>query len=254
EYLQAHVHLPSPFQGGIYYPYGHDTHGTHSSAGIPSLLNSPLSQQLNGHCAPGMTPSCCVSTAPPFRFRPRRESVDWRRIIAVDIDAVVSQIDVDALQEHITAVTFCSLDSERCPLCRSPVDPALIKLLRLAQLSVEWLLHCQEFLTLNLHSMEARLEAAGKDREQLLAQHKALEEKIKMLNGELKQRKKLIRNQQLLIKYKYKFLTNNVWCCLLYSENKSEIDRLKSETTNLKEQIVQLQHALQTKAAQVQTH
>lgn len=199
--------------------------------------------------------------------------MDWRRIVAVDIEAVVSQIDVDALQEHIAAVTFCSLDSERCPRCHSPLDPALVKLLRLAQLSVEWLLHCQEFLTLSLHAQEERLEARAKEREQLLARHKELEEKMKKVNGELKQRKKLIRDQQLMIApgishkcqhCEKSFLTElylqkhlqrrhpDEYDRLLRtdSENKSEIDRFKAEVTSLKEQIVQLQQALQTKAVQ----
>lgn len=117
----------------------------------------------------------------------------------MDIDLVVSQLDVDALQEHISTVTFCSLDGERCQRCQSPVDPALIKLFRLAQLTVEWLLHCQEFLTLNLRVAEERLTAAAGEREQLLAQQKKQEEKAKALTTELKQRKKVIRTQQSLL-------------------------------------------------------
>uniref|UniRef100_A0A8C3A686 DAZ interacting zinc finger protein 1 n=1 Tax=Cyclopterus lumpus TaxID=8103 RepID=A0A8C3A686_CYCLU len=167
----------------------------HSSAGIPSLLNSPLSQ----HPVSSMTPSSGASAIIPFKFRPRRESVDWRRINAVDVDLVVSQLDLDALQEHISGVTFCSLDSERCQRCQSPVDPALVKLLRLAQLTVEWLLHCQEFLTHSMRAMEERVAAAGREREQLLAQQKKLEEKVKMLTAELKQRKKVIRTQQSML-------------------------------------------------------
>uniref|UniRef100_A0A3Q0SP38 DAZ interacting zinc finger protein 1 n=1 Tax=Amphilophus citrinellus TaxID=61819 RepID=A0A3Q0SP38_AMPCI len=192
-----------PFHEGVYYPYTSDTQGTHSSAGIPSLLNSPLSQNsVNGHAAssaPGMTPSSTTSTFLPFKFRLRRESVDWRRIGAVDVDLVVSQLDVDALQEHISTVTFCSLEGERCQRCQSPVDPALVKLLRLAQLTVEWLLHCQEFLTLNLRAVEEKLSAAGREHEQLLAQQKKQEEKVKALTAELKQRKKVIRTQQSLL-------------------------------------------------------
>lgn len=146
-----------------------------------------------------MTPSSGAATILPFKFRPRRESVDWRRINAVDIDLVVSQLDVDVLQDHISTVTFCSLDGERCQRCQSPVDPALVKLLRLAQLTVEWLLHCQEFLGLNLRVAEERLEAAGRERDQLLAQQKKQEEKLKNLTSELKQRKKVIRTQQSLL-------------------------------------------------------
>ncbi|XP_060888515.1 cilium assembly protein DZIP1 isoform X4 [Labrus mixtus] len=267
-----------PFHEGVYYPYTSDTQGTHSSAGIPSLLNSPLSQQsVNGHCAPapGMTPSSGASTILPFKFRPRRESVDWRRINAVDVDLVVSQLDVDALQDHISTVTFCSLDGERCQRCQSPVDPALVKLLRLAQLSVEWLLHCQEFLTLSLRAAEERLAAAGGEREQLLAQQKKQEEKVKALTAELKQRKKVIRTQQTLLAPRISsshkcpecdksflnssFLQNHMQRrhpdeyenqLRSDSEKKSQIEILKSEISSLKEQVVQQQQTLQTKTAQ----
>lgn len=186
-----------PFHDGVYYPYVGDTQGTHSSAGIPSLLNSPLSPHSTP--AAGMTPSSGASGVLPFKFRPRRESVDWRRINALDVDLVVSQLDVDALQEHIGTVTFCGLDGERCQRCQSPVDPALIKLFRLAQLTVEWLLHCQEFLTLSVRTAEERLTAADREREQLLAQQRKQEEKVKALTAELKQRKKVIRTQQSML-------------------------------------------------------
>ncbi|XP_031708196.1 cilium assembly protein DZIP1 isoform X2 [Anarrhichthys ocellatus] len=265
-----------PFHDGAYYPYGGDTQGTHSSAGIPSLLNSPLSQpSVNSRPLPGMTPFSGASAVLPFKFRPRRESVDWRRINAVDVDLVVSQLDLDALQEHIGSVTFCSLDGERCQRCQSPVDPALVKLLRLAQLTVEWLLHCQEFLAHNLHAVEERVAAAGREREQLLAQQQKQEEKVKMLTAELKQRKKFIRTQQSMLVPRItsgqkcphcdksflnsSFLQNHMQrrhpdeYDIEYrsdSEKKSQIESLKSEISGLKEQIVQQQLDLRAKTAQ----
>lgn len=189
-----------PFHDGVYYPYVSDTQGTHSSAGIPSLLNSPLSQpSAPPAAAAAMTPSSGASAILPFKFRPRRESVDWRRISALDVDLVVSQLDVDVLQEHIGTVTFCSLEGERCQRCQSPVDPALIKLFRLAQLTVEWLLHCQEFLALSVRTAEERVAAAEREREELLARQRKQEEKVKALGAELKQRKKVIRTQQSML-------------------------------------------------------
>ncbi|KAI3365804.1 hypothetical protein L3Q82_000803 [Scortum barcoo] len=237
-----------PFHDGAYYPYPGDTQGTRSSAGIPSLLNSPLSQpaSVNGHSAPGMTPPTGAAA-----------------------------LDVDALQEHIGAVTFCSLDGERCQRCHSPVDPALVKLLRLAQLTVEWLLHCQEFLALNLRAAEERLAAGGREREQLLNQQKKQEEKVKTLTAELKQRKKLIQTQQSMLMPRIinsqkcphcdksflnsSFLHNHMqrrhpdeyeMQLQSDSEKKSQIDSLKLEISSLKEQIVQQQQTLQVKTAQ----
>ncbi|XP_028293821.1 zinc finger protein Dzip1-like [Gouania willdenowi] len=61
-----------------------------------------------------------------FKFHLRWESVDWRRIIAVD---------VDMLQEHISMVTFCSLEGGCYLRCRNPIDPSLVKLLRLGSTS-----------------------------------------------------------------------------------------------------------------------
>ncbi|KAM9334295.1 cilium assembly protein DZIP1 isoform 2-T2 [Symphorus nematophorus] len=222
-----------------------------------------------------MTPSSGASIVLPFKFRPRRESVDWRRINAVDIDLVVSQLDVDALQEHISTVTFCSLDGERCQRCQSPVDPALVKLLRLAQLTVEWLLHCQEFLTLNLRAAEERLVAAGREREQLLAQQKKQEEKAKTLTAELRQRKKVIRTQQSLLAPRIISSQKCLHCEKSFlnstflqnhmqrrhpdeheiqlrsdSEKKSQIESLKLEISSLKEQIAQQQQDLLAKTAQ----
>ncbi|XP_019724126.1 cilium assembly protein DZIP1 isoform X2 [Hippocampus comes] len=270
--------LEQPFQDGVYYPYGSDTQGNHSSAGIPSLLNSPLSQHsVKIHSAPGMAPSGAPPTILPFRFRQRRESVDWRRIHAVDIDLVISQLDVDVLQEHISTVTFCSLDGEQCQRCQSPVDRALIKILQLAQLTVEWLLHCQECLTLNLQAAEERLASTNMQQEQLLAQLKKQEESMTAMTAELKNRRKIIRKQQTLFApqitnsqkctfCKKKFLTTSFLQSHMQrrhpdendiqlqsnSEEKSQIKTLKLEMSSLKEQIVQQQQKLESKTAENQ--
>ncbi|XP_075873667.1 cilium assembly protein DZIP1 isoform X2 [Nelusetta ayraudi] len=270
-----------PFHDGVYYPYVSDTQGTHSSAGIPSLLNSPLSQPsapaaaAAAAAAAAMTPSSGASAVLPFKFRPRRESVDWRRISALDVDLVVSQLDVDTLQEHIGTVTFCSLDGERCQRCQSAVDPALMKLFRLAQLTVEWLLHCQEFLALSVRTAEERVAAAEREREQLLALQRKQEEKVKALSAELKQRKKVIRTQQSMLAPRLlsghkchqcdktfinsTFLQNHMQRrhpeeyeiqMRSESEKKSEIESLKLEISGLKEHIVGQQQDLQAKTAQ----
>lgn len=137
-----------------------------------------------------------TSIPPPFKFRARRENVDWRRINAVDVDQVACEMDFHALQEHITAVTFCNVEGERCHRCQSPVDPALIKLFRLAQLTVEYLLHSQDCLSVSLQAAEERLLTEAREREQLLVQLQKKSQDAKTLKEELKQRKKIIASQQ----------------------------------------------------------
>lgn len=134
-----------------------------------------------------------------FKFRARHETVDWRRISAVDVDRVACELDFQTLQDHITAVTFCNVVGERCPRCQSQVDPALLKLFRLAQFTVEYLLHSQDCLTLSLQAAEERLQAEAQEREQLVAQLQKQTQDAKSLKEELRQRKKIIASQQAMI-------------------------------------------------------
>uniref|UniRef100_A0A672S2S8 Cilium assembly protein DZIP1 n=1 Tax=Sinocyclocheilus grahami TaxID=75366 RepID=A0A672S2S8_SINGR len=193
-----------PFYDNVYYPYPSDPPGTHSSAGTPSLLSSPQSQPSSGSLSrPAastmsgpLTSSRAAGIPPTIKFRARRENVDWRRINAVDVDRVASELDFHALQEHITEVTFCSVEGEHCQRCQSPVDPALIKLFRLAQLTVEYLLHSQDCLSISLQAAEERLQVEAGEREQLCVQLQKKTQEAKMLKEELKQRKKIIASQQ----------------------------------------------------------
>lgn len=146
-----------------------------------------------------------MASGPPqpfFQFRPRLESVDWRRLSAIDVDKVAGAVDVLTLQENIMNITFCKLEDEKCPHCQSGVDPVLLKLIRLAQLTIEYLLHSQEFLTSQLRSLEERLRLSlseGEQSRKLL--HKQAGE-IKLLKEECKRRKKMISTQQLMIEAK----------------------------------------------------
>ncbi|XP_072539993.1 cilium assembly protein DZIP1 isoform X3 [Salminus brasiliensis] len=179
--------------------------GAHSSAGIPSLLSSPQSVPSFTQSRPTGSAmfrilSCGTAAVPaPFKFRARRERVDWRQINTVDVNQVACELDFQTLQAHITAVTFCNIEGERCPCCQSQVDPALLKLFRLAQLTVEYLLHSQDCLTLSLQAAEERLHAEAQERDQLRAQLQKQNQDAKSLKEELKQRKKIIACQQAMI-------------------------------------------------------
>ncbi|MCI4375088.1 hypothetical protein PGIGA_G00105100 [Pangasianodon gigas] len=185
-----------PFYSNVYYPFSSEPH----SAQATSLMNSPECQPSSDHQSrpPGLAMSG-ASVPPPFKFRTRRESVDWRRINAIDVDRVASELDFQLLQEHIAGVTFCSLEGERCLNCQSQVDPALLKLFRLAQLTIEYLLHSQDCLTLSLQAAEEQLQTEAKEKQHLQVQLQKQSQDAKLLKEELKQRKKIIASQQAMI-------------------------------------------------------
>ncbi len=135
----------------------------------------------------------------PFRFRSRTEPIDWRRLSSLDVERVERDMDVDVLQNFITTVTFCAVEGERCPNCRGTADPSLIKLLRMSQLSTEYLLHCQDLLSSQLSGLEERLQAALSLVQRGEEQRAELEKHLQEAKQENRRRKKLIATQQLLL-------------------------------------------------------
>ncbi|XP_062050008.1 cilium assembly protein DZIP1 isoform X2 [Lepus europaeus] len=182
-----------PFQKHVYYPLAGCPEGPDASAAGGAAGAAAMA------CFP---PSAGLGPQPFFQFRPRLESVDWRRLSAIDVDKVAGAVDVLTLQENIMNITFCKLEDEKCPHCQSGVDPVLLKLIRLAQLTIEYLLHSQEFLTSQVHALEERLRLSLSDCEQSRKLLTKQAGEIKLLKEECKRRKKMISTQQLMIEAK----------------------------------------------------
>lgn len=157
--------------------------------------------QSPAHTAEGLSgPFFGAYTLPTFKFQPRHESVDWRRISALDVDRVARELDVATLQENIAGVTFCNLDREACSRCGQPVDPALLKVLRLAQLIIEYLLHCQDCLSASVAQLEARLQASLGQQERGQQELGRQADELKGVREESRRRRKMISTlQQLLL-------------------------------------------------------
>ncbi|KAL2770410.1 cilium assembly protein DZIP1 isoform 1, partial [Daubentonia madagascariensis] len=243
-----------PFQKHVYYPL----------AGCPEGPDAPLAAAgaAATACVP---PSAASGPMPFFQFRPRLESVDWRRLSAIDVDKVAGAVDVLTLQENIMNITFCKLEDEKCPHCQSGVDPVLLKLIRLAQLTIEYLLHSQEFLTSQLHALEERLRLShgeGEQSRKLIAKQAG---EIKLLKEECRRRKKMISTQQLMIEAKASyyqchfcdkafmnqaFLQSHIQRrhpedSHLEYKKKAQTDKLQSEIDMLKEQLQLTQSQLE---------
>lgn len=95
-----------------------------------------------------------ISNGMPFVFRHRRERIDWRKLASVDVDRVARDVDIQTLQENTSNVTFCDVQAELEP---NSLDPNFIKLFRLAQLIIEYLMYSQECLSSALSSQEQQL-------------------------------------------------------------------------------------------------
>ncbi|XP_054044085.1 cilium assembly protein DZIP1 isoform X2 [Rissa tridactyla] len=194
---------------------------------------------------------------PAFQFRGRHEAPDWRRLSAVDVGRVSREGDVGVLQEHLEHVTFCSAERERCPHCQGPADPLLLKLLRLAQLCTEYLLHSQEYLSAQLGSLEEALRATQAQRDQLGKEVAQRSQEIKGLKEECRRRKKMISTQQMMLEARtsyhqcqfcekafmnYSFLQSHMQRrhpeeSEIEQKRKAKTDKLQDEIEKLKEQL-----------------
>ncbi|NWT54992.1 DZIP1 protein, partial [Erythrocercus mccallii] len=202
---------------------------------------------------------------PAFQFRGRHENPDWRRLTTVDVERVEREGDVAVLQTHLEHVTFCSAERERCPHCQGPADPLLLKLLRMAQLSTEYLLHSQEYLSAQLGSLEEALRETQNQRDQLGKEVAQRLQEIQGLKEECRRRKKMISTQQMMLEARanyhqcpfcekafmtYSFLQSHIQ---RRHSGESEIEqKRKGNTEKLQDEIAKLKEQLQFTKSQLE--
>ncbi|NWT20657.1 DZIP1 protein, partial [Vireo altiloquus] len=206
---------------------------------------------------PAVGPDPGPAAFPAFQFRARHENPDWRRLSTVDVERVSREGDVAALQAHLEHVTFCNAERECCPHCQGPADPLLLKLLRLAQLSTEYLLHSQEYLSAQLGSLEEALRDSQNKRDQLGKEMAQRIQEIQGLKEECRRRKKMISTQQMMLEARtryhqcpfcakafttYSFLQSHIQRrhpeeSETEQKRKGKIEELQDEIENLKKQL-----------------
>ncbi|XP_023238195.1 zinc finger protein DZIP1L-like [Centruroides sculpturatus] len=128
-----------------------------------------------------------------FTFRKRNERVDWKKLASIDIGKLSQSLDFHCLQDNIVHVTFCDIEHE---VDRNSVDPNYIKLYKLAQLIIEYLLHSQEYLANVIQNLEEKLkQTLGSLEEEKIARSKD-QKYINDLKKENKKRKRQLAAQQ----------------------------------------------------------
>lgn len=140
-------------------------------------------------------------TIPPFRFHPRNRSMDWRCMSVLDVDLVTREMDVATLLENLTDITFCTLDQEECSHCSQPLDQALLNVLRLAQLTIEYLMHGQDILMTRVTLLELHLQAILSQLSQSQQQLDCQAEELRVLREERHRQREIIKDLQQLLQW-----------------------------------------------------
>ncbi|XP_039292326.1 zinc finger protein DZIP1L isoform X2 [Nilaparvata lugens] len=127
-----------------------------------------------------------ISKQSGFNFSLYKGRVDWKKLGAVDVDRLISEKDLELLSDLLRNVTNLNLESD---FDVKVLDPDFVKLFRLAQLSVDFLLHCKSYLENCLYDSQHKLNVAVKEVKSL--RHICEETKY-----ELKRAKKHLREHQ----------------------------------------------------------
>lgn len=91
-----------------------------------------------------------------FFFRQRRGRLNLRRIEAIDIERMIREVDVDILQQNVEDITFCDFGEDDLHFLS---DRQVVKLFKMAQLTIEYLLYSQGKLVSNLNDLSKKYSA-----------------------------------------------------------------------------------------------
>ena len=89
----------------------------------------------------------------------RRERIDWHKLASIDLHDLTSGCPIEVLQENLTQIAFCDAEVE-FDLGTVSGQRSLMKVFRLAQLTVQYLFLSQDF-------METQLKEAQEEAEQV---------------------------------------------------------------------------------------
>ncbi|CAD6208945.1 GSCOCG00010759001-RA-CDS [Cotesia congregata] len=123
-----------------------------------------------------------------FNVHRNKVRVDWNRIGSIDIDRLIRERDFSTIDENINNVVDYNLESE---YDIKILDPNFVKLFRLAQLSVEYLLYCKQYLDHSVIILKDELRLKLEDNVKLKKNLAAAEESVKELKEKLRENYKL---------------------------------------------------------------
>ncbi|XP_034193934.2 DAZ interacting zinc finger protein 1 isoform X2 [Osmia lignaria lignaria] len=118
--------------------------------------------------------------------------IDWNRISSIDIDRVIRERDFYTIDDNINNVIDYCLESEYDVKI---LDSNFVKLFRLAQLAVEYLLYCKQYLDHSVIILKDELRSKIEENVKLKKEITTLEEMIKRLKEKTKERNRLIETK-----------------------------------------------------------
>ena len=133
--------------------------------------------------------SSLMPLPPKFSFQERSGRINWRALMNTDLDQIVSTVDLRQLEALLQNITYAQLDREDLERLG---DAHFVKLFRLSQLSIEYLIYTQNYLETMTKSLDAHYEHAQKEAVRYRDMIKAVQSEASTLKKELKIKQKTL--------------------------------------------------------------
>eukprot|EP00201_Polytomella_parva_P011064 CAMPEP_0175055438 /NCGR_PEP_ID=MMETSP0052_2-20121109/10079_1 /TAXON_ID=51329 ORGANISM="Polytomella parva, Strain SAG 63-3" /NCGR_SAMPLE_ID=MMETSP0052_2 /ASSEMBLY_ACC=CAM_ASM_000194 /LENGTH=446 /DNA_ID=CAMNT_0016320281 /DNA_START=21 /DNA_END=1358 /DNA_ORIENTATION=+ len=143
----------------------------------------------------GFTPA---PSFPPFKFEPKRSRIDWRLLHGVDLNSVVRDVDIETLERVVSVVAFGDIDAEDV---RNLTEYNFIKVFRLAQLVIEYLLYVQECLQASNSWLQHDRKNQEKYTVSLRSRARELDSQLKLFKRELRRTRKTVKTYEILAQF-----------------------------------------------------
>ncbi|KAK3254491.1 hypothetical protein CYMTET_36294 [Cymbomonas tetramitiformis] len=132
-----------------------------------------------------------------FGFEKRRQRLDWRLLHSVDVDRVIRETDIDLLERAVETIAFGDIEAE--DTCNFS-EHNFIKIFRLSQLMVEYLLHNQDVLAMHKSKLLSAHTAAQRHVADMRHQTKEYKTEVHANHKEMRRNKKMLHTYEVMLK------------------------------------------------------
>ena len=139
-------------------------------------------------------PSTSASHSHPhpasFFFRRRTGKLNWSHLSSVSLSSIIQHVDVDALQHHVDTITYADITESDLS---HATDPQILHLIRLMQLTIEYLLNAQNYLIKQAKRRDRLMTEVKAEVERCKLQLQQKDEEIARLKQDNKYHKRLLK-------------------------------------------------------------
>ncbi|CAG9318619.1 unnamed protein product [Blepharisma stoltei] len=144
-----------------------------------------------------LTPKLQTEDASSFAFKQRFGKINWEQIKYLDLDTAFQAGDIDNLQPIIENLTYSTIDREDLERIG---DSNVLKIFKLSQLAIEYLLFVQNKLYQQGSSSESQYKSYFEQNQSLQLSLTSNEKEINALKNELKQKKRAVTTYEYLLR------------------------------------------------------